>query len=104
MTPGQHVAGAAGGHAGVAGGVECQPLAVGDDRAVSFQNHDRAAVLGQLPGLRLALMGFWRALAGEPREFAGVRGQDARTAVLRQNGLLGGQRVQGIGVEHRRLR
>ena len=43
----QHVARAAGRHAGIAGGVQGPPPTVGDERTVPFQQYHRARLGGQ---------------------------------------------------------
>jgi len=107
--PGQQVAAAALGHAGIARGIDGHAaFGVGDERVRALEHHDHAGVLGEAArhpepvGLHL---GHWN--TRQPRHLAGMRRQHhgaprfGGCAQLRQLFWLARQNVQRIGVDHR---
>jgi len=107
--PGQHVAGPAGGHAGVAGAVDEDPLAVGDDGSGPFQDdHERQLRLGALAGpFALGGDGGGPAIgldvadgpAGQCGEFARVRRHHQRAAAQLAPAVDASEVVQPVCVD-----
>ena len=108
--PGEQIAAAALGHAGIAGGVHGDAaIGMRDERARALE-HQRDADALRKAARRLEPVGlhFGDGDAGQPRHLAGMRREHQRAlAAARQLGQqhgLGGQNVERVGVDHRRHR
>ena len=98
----QHVARAAGRHAGVAAIVQVDAMAVGDDRLGPFEGHDQMFAARRISdGHPLAIgLDFRHSLDDQSAELGGVRRDDGRS--LQARGPVGRLRegIQRVGVEH----
>lgn len=98
---GEDVAGASGGHAGIAGGIDPDnAVGSGDKGAMAFEDDDEVVIGGELArDFQAVGLNFGNGDAGQARHFSGMRSDDQRAAVAAEFATFLFESIETIGVD-----